>query len=498
MRQFSFYKRDGIFYACFRDPATRERLPGRSTGKDNRDEALVVVHQWLEKGLPLPVTAPLPVKQELKAKALAAHLEVSQLLTEIKVANLDHQDVKKIEAILMDKGLISMMVLHRFPEAELFTDFLTRFWTFEESPYVKERLSHKLKIGRTHTKLSLERVKRYWIPYFEGRSIGEIQREDLQKFSNWLLKENPDASGVTLKHIFDVGITALRWALANGVIRYNPIEKLTPYSQKLRKRGILKPEEVVKLFNLEWDDPRALLVNIVAMSTGMRIAEILALRVENIGEKYISVENSYSWFDGLKCTKTGEPRIVPVIPEIRDAMRKMGNLNPHDNRFIFFCNNPERPWDQEMPALALKKMLIRMKAGDRPPKNTPKDEIREWEKKRDDAAAYWKQRNVVFHSWRHFFSAELSKRLKARQVMMSTGHKTEAVFWEYARHILDGDMLELAQTQGQIFGKLLPEISIGQYGKQETGGDNVLKQSQYTQSKAGQGNQLCRFSLSGR
>jgi integrase len=473
MRQFSFYRRYGVFYVRFRDPVTKERLPGRSTGKDNRDEALIVVHQWLEKGLPPPVTAPLPVKRELGVKTLAAHLEVNQLLTEIKAANLDHQDMKKIEAVLIDKGLISRVILQNSPESELFADYLIRFWTHAESPYVKERLAHKLRIGRTHTKLCLERSKRYWIPYFKGYSIGEIQREDLQKFSNWLLKENPDLSGLTLKHIFDVGITALHWALANGIIRHNPIEKLTPYSQKSKKRGILKPDEVTELFKLKWNDQRALLANIVAMSTGMRIGEILALRIEDIGEEYISVNNSYSRFDGLKCTKTGEPRTVPIIPVIRDALRMMGSLNPHDNRFIFFCEKPEKPWDQEMPALALKKMLIKMKVGDRPGQAAPKEEIEAWETKRDEAIAYWKQRNVVFHSWRHFYSAELSKRLKARQVMMSTGHKTEAVFWEYAGHVLDGEMSELAQTQGQVFGKLLPDMAMGQLGTQKAIGGSI-------------------------
>jgi hypothetical protein len=112
----------------------------------------MVVHQWLEKGLPPPITAPLPVKQGLKEKPLSTHLEVSQLLSEIKAATLDHQDVKKIEAILVDKGLISKMVLQSSPESELFSDFLTRFWTYDESPYVKERHSHKLRIGRAHTK----------------------------------------------------------------------------------------------------------------------------------------------------------------------------------------------------------------------------------------------------------------------------------------------------------------------------------------------------------
>ncbi|GHT58910.1 hypothetical protein FACS1894109_13890 [Spirochaetia bacterium] len=77
-----------------------------------------------------------------------------------------------------------------------------------------------------------------------------------------------------MKHIFNVEIKALRWALANGIIRHNPIEQLTPYSQKLRKRSILKPDEVVELFKLKWNDQRALLANIVAVSIGMRIRQM--------------------------------------------------------------------------------------------------------------------------------------------------------------------------------------------------------------------------------
>jgi integrase len=462
MRQFSFYRRDGIFYVRFRDPVSKERLPGRSTGKDNRDEALVVVHQWLDKGLPPPVTASLPVKQTLKPKTLTAHLEISQLLAELKAVNLDRQDVKKIETILVDKDLISLMVLKDSPETEPFGDFLTRFWTYDESPYVKERLSHKLRMGRTHTMKSPERVKRYWLPYFNGKTIGEIQREDLKEFSNWLLEEKPDASGLTLKHIFTVGTTALHWAFANGIIRHNPVEKLTPYSQKIKKRGILTSNEVIELFNLKWNDPRALLANIVAMSTGMRIGEILALRMEDIGDEFITIRSSYSRLDGLKCTKTDEERTVPVIPEIRDALRRLGQQNPHTNRFVFFCEKTDRPWDQEMPALALKKMLIKMKVGTRPGQKIPKKEIEAWEKKRDETVEFWKKRRVVFHSWRHFYAAELAKRLKARQVMASTGHKTETVSWEYAGHVLERDMTELAQTQGQVFGKLLPDIASAQ------------------------------------
>jgi integrase len=53
-------------------------------------------------------------------------------------------------------------------------------------------------------------------------------------------------------------------------------------------------------------------INIVAMTTGMRIGEIIALKPEDIGDKYIAVSKSYSESDGLKSTKTNEPRIIRV------------------------------------------------------------------------------------------------------------------------------------------------------------------------------------------
>jgi integrase len=71
------------------------------------------------------------------------------------------------------------------------------------------------------------------------------------------------------------------------------------------------------------------------MTTGLRIGEILALKVENVGEEYLTIEKSFSAIDGLKSTKTEEDRVVPVIPAIRDAMLNFVRFNPHCNGYVF-------------------------------------------------------------------------------------------------------------------------------------------------------------------
>ncbi|AEF84465.1 hypothetical protein TREPR_2062 [Treponema primitia ZAS-2] len=93
----------------------------------------------------------------------------------------------------------------------------------------------------------------------------------------------------------------------------------------------------------------------------------------------------------------------------------------------------------------------------------------EAKKIRQEAVDYWKKRNVVFHSWRHFYAARMADKIEARKVMLATGHKTEAVFKVYADHALENDLNDVAVTTGDVFSGLLPELSLGQVNTQKEG-----------------------------
>jgi hypothetical protein len=101
------------------------------------------------------------------------------------------QDIRKIEKILRDKGLVSLIVQKDAPGAEPLIDYLIRFWDYERSPYVGEKLTHKLNITRKHTLESLERVNRYWKPYFKDKLITEITRQNIKDFSIGIAKRIP-------------------------------------------------------------------------------------------------------------------------------------------------------------------------------------------------------------------------------------------------------------------------------------------------------------------
>jgi integrase len=461
-RRYYLFLRNGIFYTQFVDPVTKKRHTAKSTGKTTRDEALLVVLDWLKNGIPQKSSeneAPIPLKSVFT---------MTRILDELKNTTLTIQDVVKIEKIFLEQGLIKHITYADNAGVDLFTEFLQKFWDYEKSPYVQEKIAHKINITHKHTQISLSRVNTYWVPYFKGKYITQITRKDIVDFSNDLERNFPKLSSLTLKQIRRVGVTALRWAFANDIIPANPTLKLPEYSSKFKKRGVLTPEEARRLFQLEWKDIRCLLANLVGMTTGLRSAEILALRLENIGEEYLTIENSFSLVDGLKSTKTEEARTVPIIPQIRDALRFLGSKNPYGNGYIFYSDSPENPLEQHKPLNDLKRMLVQMRIKDKLPRAIEQGDTAEVknEKKRlikelkEEAKAYWKKRNVIFHSWRHFYSARMADKIEARKVMLATGHKTEAVFTAYADHALEQDLHDVAVTSEQVFGGLLPQINM--------------------------------------
>jgi integrase len=447
-----------IYYVQFMDPSTGRRLSAISTGKNNRDDALITIAGWLKEGVPKR-----QAEQESRPRRpVEALINANQVFSALKQVDLVPQDVIKIEKILKDRGLVETIVKKGSKEAELVIDYLRRFWDYSQSPYIADKRSHGINLGKTYAKCCFERVNLYWAPYFQGKKIGEIIRQSLKDFAVAIAKKHPKLSPMTLRQIMLVGVTALRWAFSNELIPADPTIGLTGYSTKAKKRGVLSPKEAEDLFKLEWKDKRSMLINLVAMTTGLRIGEILALKVENIGEEYLIIENSYSAIDGLKSTKTDEERIVPIIPAIRGAMLNLARFNPHGNGYVFWGEKKECPCGSYTPAAELKKMLFRLRAGENP---SPE--------KKKEAEEYWAKRNVVFHSWRHFYASRMTDKLEARKVMLATGHKTESVFKGYSDHALESDLMDVAVTTGEVFGGLLPDISIAPALPQRTIGVSV-------------------------
>jgi integrase len=497
MRQFYLHPRNGIFYVEFVDPSTGIRLSARSTGTKNRDEALIKASEWLKSGIP---TGP-----KRQTRLLETAIGIENILKSIKKTDLTVDDAMRIVTTLKNRELVDIPVVRGGNEKVLLTDFLELFWTYDKSPYIKEKLAHRHSIGRRHCYESLCRFHHYWTPEFKGRTINSITREDLKNFS--LLLSDRGLSSATINKIMAVGLTALKWAFQEGKIPVNPTIGLIGFSSDdAKKRGVLTPQEAAMVFSVEWSDKRAYVGNLVACSTGLRSGEVLSLRREDVGEKVIDVRHSWSSFDHcLKSTKTGESRQVPLLPEVREKLLELIDENPHeeDGIFIFYCLSHDKPmgeailldglkdacravgndpcdWLVDIPHKTSKYDSLWMIRGEKDKNGNLQGnwsdpvqvddkisvssiqkaengnfiEIRyRWssEKPEPPMVIDTKARRIVFHSHRHYYASRMVDRMTAEQVKRLTGHKSQAVFEGYTDHIISENIDAAMAIGSEVF-----------------------------------------------
>ncbi len=442
LRRFSLYIRGKYYYCQFYNPKTGKYLSGRSTRQQSRNAAMIVVYEWLRNGIPEPGSG--------DQRSVSAAIDIGTILDEIRKAELSPRDAKRITDTLKDRGLIETAIVKDGPGSGLFTDLLSRFWDYDESPYVRDKLAHGHSIGRRHCYDMALWLKLYWLPFFGEKRLSEIQKPDLKSFSLWLA-ESKNLKPKTINNILSVGTVALRWAKVNELIATNPAEGLMKFSGGTAKRGVLTEPEARRLFALVWSDERARLGNLLAMTTGLRAGEVLGLQVRDIGKGRLYVRHSWGNKDGLKSTKTGVERTVPLLDTVRDGLLNLARKNPHGVGPIafVFCSvtRADRPMDFHVLLDGLKDTLRQL--------SLTKAELEDPEKVRR-ARGYWRQRAVVFHSWRHYFATHLANRVEIRMVQLATGHRSPSMAEHYAAHAQEHDFAEVSKAIEGAFGGVIP------------------------------------------
>ena len=125
-----------------------------------------------------------------------------------------------------------------------------------------------------------------------------------------------------------------------------------------------------------------------------------------------------------------------VFERVRSALITLIEGNPWgsgNTLFVFYSLLPEKPTEPHLLLTGLRKALAQIG-------------IDEEERKR---------RNIVFHSWRHFYAARMADRVDARKLRLATGHRTAAVFDVYADHALERDLQDVATAMEEVFQNVL-------------------------------------------
>lgn len=455
MRRFSLFVRNGVYYAQLYNQKKGSYMTGRSTGKTSRDEAAGVATDWLKNGIPGSKTE--------EKRSIETQMTLDAIQSGLNTLALTPDDVQKFVNILKNRNLLDSAIVTSAASSKPLIEYLAAFWDYDNSPYIKEKLLHGQKIGRMRA-IDSSRTVKYWKLYFgDKKRIGEVTRSDLRDFSLWLAEykvvskkkadkkspankaqesffsKKPEKERVlsagSINKIMVAGTLPLKWAAYHNEIPFDPGKGLMKFSGTPKARGILSEKEVKELFKVEWKEERSKVASITSMSTGLRAGEVLALRLEDVGIDRLYVNHSWSWSDGLKCTKTGKVRVVPLLRSIREELIKLANSNPHGkDGFIFYGLAADKPMDTHFLIDGLKDALAKIGI-------TEEERVK---------------RNIVFHSWRHYFATKMRSRLDPSFVKRATGHSTDAMLEHYTEHEREEDIDTLLTTADDIFGNIIP------------------------------------------
>lgn len=137
---------------------------------------------------------------------------------------------------------------------------------------------------------------------------------------------------------------ALRQAVKWDLLARNPMDKLDPIRKAPVKRGVMTPEQLGQFFQAAAGDPLEDLF-VLAISTGLRKGELLALQWRDVGPTTILVQRTVSKGapGGLAAPKTPAGyRIVPIPDELGRHLLRQRREHEHDDDPVFSTRTGRR------------------------------------------------------------------------------------------------------------------------------------------------------------
>jgi integrase len=410
-KTFYLSQRNEIWYVRFFNPLSNSLTTAKSTGTKDKTKAEQIAMTWF-------VTGNIP--KDIRSCKNTKQLQKSNIIQGLKSCEYDKNYVKEVIEIFKQRGFIESVIFKNDPNSITFIKYLYDFWDYDNSSYVKEKLISKHQIHRSHCEDCQRVSQQQYKDYFNNRLLGTITLNDMKNFRNWLVDKGLSASRVN--NILRAGSTALKYAFYNGLTYNNCFQGLVFCGKKdQKKRDILTIEEAEKVFQFNWSDYQAKLANKIAFVTGMRLSEIRALKLSNIGSDRIYVNNNYNKREGLKCCKNGDIRQVFIPSELSNEIIQYGLTSPfliNGDGFVFYGLLKDKPIDTKTWTEEFKSVKKQLGI------NKP---------------------DVTFHSWRHLFITIMSGSVTSKKLQQVTGHKTEEMIELYSNHQQESVFKELSK-----------------------------------------------------
>ncbi len=426
----------GYYKVCFVNTETGKVINTKSTHTKNKFEANMIASSWVTKGAPEKRTSPSRAFNLQQADSSSIDLNsVAQRLTReeasllIDLLNKRFNFVSSADCLnTIPNNSVNLVPNVQSANAEKVSDStkpiflietLSNFWDFENSEYVKKRIARGYDIKQRNCKEKLGIVKRYWAKYFDAdRTVQSLTSRELDDFLMYLRTEKK-LSADTVNKTMTAGNMAFEFLIKEGLITSNPLTSVERFKVNAKKRGIPTETEMKKLMELNWDwtDSVNKLAFKVAALFGLRAGEISGLQVCDIDANadLLYIRHSWNDTDKLKDTKNGDDRIIPIEHGVALELLMNARRNPDysDTSFVF--------WSQKV-------------AGQPMWPSSFEDDFYIAMQKIGISEEQRKERNIVFHSLRHYCATQIAQRASLEIAMKILGHRTEEMTRLYSEH----------------------------------------------------------------
>jgi integrase len=167
--------------------------------------------------------------------------------------------------------------------------------------------------------------------------------------------------------------------------------------------------------------------NLLSASTGMRIGEVQALQVQNTHQEYVSVIYNWNYKYGLKEPKWRSYRDIPIPTKTSKYLFQIIDSSPFQepDDLVFWGLGRKLPLWNEQILKVLYETFERIGI-------TPEQR---------------RERNITFHSWRHFYNTIMRGKIHDAKLRLLTGHRTLEMTDHYTKFRLEDfrDVLEIGE-----------------------------------------------------
>ncbi len=274
--------------------------------------------------------------------------------------------------------------------------------------------------SRSYADYQRSKLVHHIIPSLGHKRLDELTATDVER---WLVQTKRGSTAANANRVLVVLKIMLKEAVRQGLIPVSPAETVEGLPEVSVQKGTLLLAEVKSLFgedSLEkaWGGRRFhQVLNALALTTGMRMGEIQALRWKDVQGDHVCVEHSWDRSYGLKRPKANSNRVVPLAATVARWLEELHPDTEHCDSevMVFHGQNLYRPIDHKAIGKHFQHALVLIGIGE--------------EEQR--------LRNLTFHSWRHTFHALMRGSMSDTDLRRISGHRSERMTEHYDHVTVD-------------------------------------------------------------